>query len=152
MIEIKKDGNYFTFTNRGTDYLLRFFNGEWEMSSFRKALGRSNRGSVRFFKTLEDIGKKVKSLKILSKLIDDPNNPKPPGLLDGLEVFKMNVDGMLMGIPIPMAEKKMKDVDGGVCHITATNGQMVFIKKDGVVRDSTNEEWEEYFIGLGYHK
>lgn len=46
----------------------------------------------------------------------------------------------------------MKDVDEGLCHITADNGQMVFVKKDGVVRDSTNEEWEEYFIGLGYHK
>lgn len=63
---------YYQMTSRGVDYTLRCHNDdEWELHSKRKALGRSNIGLFRFFKTLQEIEDTLKSFKGITKLIED---------------------------------------------------------------------------------
>jgi len=51
-------------------YTLRFYDSAWELHSQRKALGRYNMGSYRFFKTLEQIESQLKCFVGISKIIE----------------------------------------------------------------------------------
>jgi hypothetical protein len=54
------------------------------------------------------------------------------------------VDGMIIpGCAPKMAEKALKDVSDGSILLCAINGKNLYIKEDGVVRDSTQKEWED---------
>jgi hypothetical protein len=72
MIETEIHGNstYYLMEARGIDYTLRFNDDEWELHSHRKALGRANVGSYRFFRSLEELEKSVKSFRGISAVIE----------------------------------------------------------------------------------
>ena len=61
---------YYSMSSRGIDYTLRFNSDEWELHSHRKALGRSNVGTFKFFKTIEDVESSIKAFKGISSLIN----------------------------------------------------------------------------------
>jgi hypothetical protein len=59
--------------------------------------------------------------------------------------LKHHVDGMQTGVPLPFAEKKLKDMENGsTLFYTALNGQCLFIKENDAVRIATDKETNEY--------
>ncbi|MBF6615571.1 MAG: hypothetical protein ITG07_02485 [Candidimonas sp.] len=61
--------SYYTVVSRGTRYSLRQHKGEWELYSKRLALGRSNIGSYRFFRSLEEVEASVKAFSGIKLLL-----------------------------------------------------------------------------------
>ena len=56
-----------------------------------------------------------------------------------------HVDGMQTGVPLPFAEKKLKNMENGsTLFYTALNGICLFIKEDDAVRKATDKECNEY--------
>ena len=60
-------------------------------------------------------------------------------------IKKKHMNGLIVrGSSLSIAEKVLKKYDNTGVYITALSGQDLFIKENGIVRDSTQKEWELY--------
>ena len=62
---------YYSMYHRAISYSLRYYDGRWELHSHRVSLGRYNPGSIRFFNTLEELEKSLKSFRGISAIIPE---------------------------------------------------------------------------------
>ena len=66
-----EETTYYKAEQRGIAYMIYFNSrGEWEVHSQRKALGRHNVGSYKWFANLDEVEAKYKCFRGLSLLIN----------------------------------------------------------------------------------
>lgn len=69
-VTVNNGKKYITVVYRGSEYTLYELCGDWFVSTRRKALGKSNAGSGKYFKTLDDVSKNCKAFGCVENLIN----------------------------------------------------------------------------------